>query len=47
MKYVYFLQSIEHPEHTYVGLADDLRLGSVSITLAARLTHQSANRGGL
>jgi putative endonuclease len=25
MKYVYFLQSIEHPNQTYVGLADDLR----------------------
>ena len=25
MKYVYFLQSIEHPEQNYVGLADDLR----------------------
>lgn len=25
MKYVYFLQSIEHPDQTYVGLTDDLR----------------------
>ncbi|MBM3527460.1 MAG: GIY-YIG nuclease family protein [Alphaproteobacteria bacterium] len=25
MKYVNFLQSIEHPDQTYVGLADDLR----------------------
>jgi putative endonuclease len=25
MKYVYFLQSIDHPEQNYVGLADDLR----------------------
>jgi putative endonuclease len=25
MKYVYFLQSIEHPNQTYVGLAEDLR----------------------
>jgi len=25
MKYVYFLQSIEHPEQNYVGLADDLK----------------------
>jgi len=24
MKYVYLLQSIDHPEQTYVGLADDL-----------------------
>jgi putative endonuclease len=25
MKYVYFLQSIEHPDQNYVGLADDLK----------------------
>jgi predicted GIY-YIG superfamily endonuclease len=25
MKYVYLLESIEHPNETYVGLADDLR----------------------
>lgn len=25
MKYVYFLQSVEHLAQTYVGLADDLR----------------------
>jgi predicted GIY-YIG superfamily endonuclease len=25
MKYVYFLQSISHPDQNYVGLADDLR----------------------
>jgi putative endonuclease len=25
MKYVYLLQSIDHPIQTYVGLADDLR----------------------
>jgi len=25
MKYVYFLQSVDHPEQNYVGLADDLR----------------------
>ena len=25
MKYVYFLKSIDRPEQTYVGLADDLR----------------------
>ena len=25
MKYVYLLQSIEFPDETYVGLADDLR----------------------
>jgi putative endonuclease len=25
MKYVYFLQSIDHPDQNYVGLADDLR----------------------
>lgn len=25
MKYVYFLESIDHPDQTYVGLADDLR----------------------
>jgi predicted GIY-YIG superfamily endonuclease len=25
MKYVYFLQSINHPDQNYVGLADDLR----------------------
>lgn len=25
MKYVYLLQSIDHPERTYVGLTDDLR----------------------
>ena len=25
MKYVYFLQSINHPDQTYVGLTDDLR----------------------
>jgi len=25
MKYVYFLQSIDHPDQTYVGLTDDLR----------------------
>jgi predicted GIY-YIG superfamily endonuclease len=25
MKYVYLLESIDHPEQTYVGLADDLR----------------------
>jgi predicted GIY-YIG superfamily endonuclease len=25
MKYVYLLQSIDHPDRTYVGLADDLR----------------------
>jgi predicted GIY-YIG superfamily endonuclease len=24
MKYVYFLQSINHPDQDYVGLADDL-----------------------
>ncbi len=33
MKYVYFLESIEHPEQNYVGLADDLR---------ARLTAHNA-----
>ena len=25
MKYVYFLQSINHPDQNYVGLTDDLR----------------------
>jgi len=25
MKYVYLLESIEHPEEVYVGLTDDLR----------------------
>jgi predicted GIY-YIG superfamily endonuclease len=25
MKYVYFLQSIDHPNENYVGLTDDLR----------------------
>jgi len=25
MKYVYILQSVEKPEHFYVGLTDDLR----------------------
>ena len=25
MKYVYLLQCIDHPDQTYVGLADDLR----------------------
>jgi len=25
MKYVYFLQSIDHPDQNYVGLADGLR----------------------
>ncbi len=25
MKYVYFLESIENPKQTYVGLTDDLR----------------------
>lgn len=25
MKYVYFLQSIDHPDQIYVGLTDDLR----------------------
>jgi predicted GIY-YIG superfamily endonuclease len=25
MKYVYFLESIAHPNETYIGLADDLR----------------------
>ena len=25
MKYVYFLQSIDHPDQNYVGLTDDLR----------------------
>jgi putative endonuclease len=25
MKYVYLLQSLDHPEETYVGLTDDLR----------------------
>jgi predicted GIY-YIG superfamily endonuclease len=25
MKYVYLLQSINHPQETYVGLADNLR----------------------
>ena len=25
MKYVYFLQSIVHPDQNYVGLTDDLR----------------------
>jgi putative endonuclease len=26
MKYVYFLQSIEHPDQNYVGLTDDLKV---------------------
>lgn len=25
MKYVYLLQSINHPDETYIGLTDDLR----------------------
>lgn len=25
MKYVYLLQSVDHPKETYVGLTDDLR----------------------
>jgi len=25
MKYVYLLESIDHPEETYVGLTDDLK----------------------
>jgi predicted GIY-YIG superfamily endonuclease len=25
MKYVYFLESIDHPDRNYVGLPDDLR----------------------
>ena len=25
MKYVYLLESIEHPDQTYIGLTDDLR----------------------
>jgi putative endonuclease len=25
MKYVYFLQSVDHPDQNYVGLTDDLR----------------------
>ncbi|HZP75826.1 MAG TPA: GIY-YIG nuclease family protein [Pseudolabrys sp.] len=25
MRYVYFLQSIDHPAETYVGMTDDLR----------------------
>jgi len=25
MKYVYFLQSVDHPEENYVGLTDDLK----------------------
>jgi len=38
MKYVYLLQSIEHPQQTYVGLADDLRA-----RLAAHNAGQSAH----
>jgi putative endonuclease len=26
MKYVYLLESIDHPEETYIGLTDDLKL---------------------
>lgn len=35
MKYVYFLESIDHPEQTYVGLTDNLR---------ARLTAHNAGQ---
>ncbi|MGZ5924114.1 MAG: GIY-YIG nuclease family protein [Rhizomicrobium sp.] len=26
MKYVYLLESVDHPEESYVGLTDDLRM---------------------
>jgi predicted GIY-YIG superfamily endonuclease len=38
MKYVYLLESISHPDQTYVGLTDDLRA-----RLAAHNAGQSAN----
>jgi putative endonuclease len=38
MKYVYLLESISHPDQTYVGLTDDLRS-----RLAAHNAGQSAH----
>jgi predicted GIY-YIG superfamily endonuclease len=38
MKYVYLLESISHPDQTYVGLTDDLRA-----RLAAHNAGQSAH----
>jgi putative endonuclease len=38
MKYVYMLESIDYPDETYVGLADDLR-----VRLAAHNAGQSAH----
>jgi hypothetical protein len=40
MKYVYLLQSIEFPNQTYVGLADDLR-ARFSARNAGRSPHTS------
>jgi hypothetical protein len=43
MKYVYFLQSIAHPDPNYVGLIDDLKARLKSTTPAARHTHQNTS----
>jgi putative endonuclease len=40
MKYVYLLQSIDHPDETYVGLTDDLR-SRFSAHNAGRSPHTS------
>jgi putative endonuclease len=40
MKYVYQLQSADHPDQTYVGLADDLR-ASLAAHNAGQSPHTS------
>ena len=38
MRYVYLLESVNHPNERYIGLTDDLDLGSERTMLVAHLT---------
>jgi hypothetical protein len=45
MKYVYLLQSIDHPDETYVGLTEELDQGSPLTMQGARLTPPNSSHG--
>ena len=43
MKYVYFLQSIAHPDQNYVGMTDDLR-ARLKVHNSGRSPHTSKHK---
>jgi predicted GIY-YIG superfamily endonuclease len=46
MKYVYLLESIDHPKESYIGLADDLRARFAAHNAGQSLIPRNSNLGG-